>query len=147
MYVCTFLEKAKDDIVTCLKRLNDLCRANGHMWTSLKVDMGAVENGEQFLQVCGQINIDRGLPGIVVNPANVDCQQENMAERTIQTKNNIEGAINVDQDLLGATCWGLLVLAASDTINNTINVHTGDSGLTPANHMFRTEGVDIQDAL
>ena len=87
------------------------------------------------------------LPGIAVNPANVDCQQEYMAERTIQTKNNIEGEINVDQDLLGALCWGLLVIAASDTINNTINVHTGDIGLTPANHMFRTEGVDIQDAL
>ena len=57
-----------------------------------------------------------------------------MAKRTIQ-------------DLLIATCWGLMVLAASNTINNAVNVHTRDSGLTPAHHMFRTEGVDIQDAI
>ena len=145
-YVSTFLEKSKDDIVTCLKRLNDLCRANGHLWQTLKIDMGSVENGKDFLYACGQINLDRDRPGIAVNPANVACQQENMAERTIQTKNNIEGAMNVDQDLLGASCWGLLALAASDTINNTINVHTEDTGLTPANHMYRTEGVDVQDA-
>lgn len=54
--------------------------------------------------------------------------------------------MNVDQDMLGGSCWGLLALAAADTINNTINVHTGESGLTPGNHMHRTEGVDVQDA-
>ena len=56
---------------------------------SLRVDMGSVEKGQEFLETCGQINVDRGLPGIAVHPANVDHQEQNMSERTIQTKNNM----------------------------------------------------------
>ena len=120
-YVSVFLLKFKDEITGCIPKLNILCRENGHLMESLRVDMGSVEKGQEFLETCGQINVDRGLAGIAVNPANVDHQEQNMSERTIQTKNNMEGAMNVDQDMLGGSCWGLLGLASADTINNTIN--------------------------
>ena len=108
--------------------------------------MGSVEKGREFIDMCGQINVDRSLAGITVNPANVACQEQNMVERTIQTLANTEAAMMVGQDLLGTSCWGLLSLAAADTINNTINVHTQETGLTPGNHMHNTEGIDLRDA-
>ena len=145
-FISTFLLKSKDEITLCIPKLNNMCRANGHLIRSLKVDMGSVEKGQEFLETCDQVNVDRHTAGITVNPANVDHQEENMVERAIQTKNNMEGAMNVDQDLLGGSCWGLLALSATATVNDTINVHTGTSGLTPGNHMHRTEGIDLRDA-
>ena len=49
----------------------------------------------------------------------------------------MEGAMNVDQDMLGGSSLGLLGLSSADTNNNTINVHIGDTGMTSSNHMYR----------
>ena len=69
-----------------------------------------------------------------------------MVERTYQTYGNTKAAMMISQDLLGASTWCLLGLAAAATMNDTINVHTGETCLTPKNHMMRTVGVDAADA-
>jgi hypothetical protein len=84
------------------------------MMQTVRVDMGTVENGQEFATACQQANSDIGQPGITINPANVGCQESNVVERTIQTYGNTKAAMMVSQDLLGASAWGLLALAAAD---------------------------------
>ena len=55
------------------------------MMQTIRVDMGTVENGHEFTAACQQANNDIGQPGVIINPANVGCQEANAVERTIQT--------------------------------------------------------------
>jgi hypothetical protein len=145
-YLEVFFGKLKSDLTACIPLLNTKLRGLAWMMESMRVDMGSVENGQEFGVACQQANIDLAQPGIVINPANVGCQEANIVERTIQTYGNTKAAMMISQDLLGSSTWCLLGLAAADTLNNTINVHTGDTCLTPKNHMMRTVGVDASDA-
>ena len=69
----------------------------------IRVDMGSVENSVAFVEFIHNINQDLGInsKGIEIEPANVQCPGQNPVERHIQTFDNMEAAITVDQDLLG----------------------------------------------
>ena len=79
------------------------CRRFGYRMCELRVDMGTVENSEEFGKACHTINQDIGGAGVEVLPANVEMQQQNPVERHIQTAENMDAAIQVGQDLLGAS--------------------------------------------
>jgi hypothetical protein len=103
---------------------------------TLRVDMGSVENGRDFITACHTANEDRQAPGVELIPANTACQEQNPAERYIQTYDNNEAAITISQDLLGASAWGLIGLVLADTMNHTENA------LTPASTpIYEFEGV------
>jgi len=120
-YIVVFLVKSKTEAFQCVKNINNLCIRFGHIMRDLRVDMGRVENGNDFLMACHAINMDRGQPGIEIRPANVEMQKQNPVERYIQTFDNMDSAILVDQDLLPASFWGLSALDIAKTMNATTN--------------------------
>ena len=120
-YLVVFLVKHKTEAFQCVQNINRLCTRFGHIMRELRVDMGTVENGNDFLLACHNINKDTGQAGIEVLPANVAMQKQNPVERYIQTFDNMDSAILVDQDLLPASFWGLSSLDVAKTINATTN--------------------------
>jgi len=120
-YIVVFLVKAKTEAFTCVKSINHLCNRFGHVMRDVRVDMGSVENGAEFLSACHEINEDKGMPGIEVLPANVEMQKQNPVERHIQTFDNMDSAVLVNQDLLSSSFWGLSALDVAKTMNATSN--------------------------
>ena len=84
-YITVFLAHNKTEAAECVKKVNTLCIRFGHVMRTLRVDMGTVESSKDFLETCHTINAQRKLPGIEVNPANVNEQQQNPVERYKQT--------------------------------------------------------------
>ena len=78
-------------------KINSPCRRFGYRMCELRVDMGTVENSEEFGKACHTINQDIGGAGVEVLPANVEMQQQNPVERHIQTAENMGAAIQVGQ--------------------------------------------------
>ena len=128
-YFVVFLGKLKSDICACVDKLNRHCRRYGYRWLTLRTDMGSVENGSEFIKMLHDTNEDRQMPGVELIPANTNCQEQNPAERHIQTFDNNETAMIISQDLLGASCWALAAIAMAYTMNSIENEHT--RGSTP----------------
>ena len=120
-YIVVFLVKAKTEAFNCVKSINRLCIRFGHIMRDVRVDMGSVENGADFLSACHEMNKDRGMPGIEVLPANVEMQKQNPVERHIQTFDNMDSAVLVNQDLLPSSFWGLSALDVAKSMNATTN--------------------------
>ena len=120
-YIVVFLVKAKTEAIACVQSINRLCIRFGHVMKDVRVDMGSVENGSEFLSACHDINKDRTMPGIEILPANVEMQKQNPVERHIQTFDNLDSAVLVNQDLLPASFWGLSALDVAKTMNATSN--------------------------
>ena len=85
--------------------------------------MGSVENGDEFKKTCAEINCLPGnvVAGIDVNYAAPGRQQQNVAERHIQSFDKKQNAILIAQDLLGPSFWQLAGRATAITINGTYN--------------------------
>ena len=66
-------------------------------------------------------DLKTGTRGIEVEPANIECPGQNPVERHIQTLDNMEAAITIDQDLLGPEFWGLASLTVAKTLNHVTN--------------------------
>ena len=66
----------------------------------LIIEMGAVENSAAFIAILHSINNDLGpnIKGVEIIPANVEMPGQNSVERHIQTFDNMEAAITIDQD-------------------------------------------------
>ena len=112
-----------------LPLLNKHCCRFGHRWETLRIDMGSVENGQDFISALDTLNEDRKEPGVKWIPANVDCQEQNPVERYIQTLDNNENANFVASDIVPASAWALCTLSVVNTMNHVENELT--RGTTP----------------
>jgi hypothetical protein len=79
-YLEVFFGKLKSELVACIPLLSIKLRSLAWMMESIRVDMGSVENGQEFALACQQANSDIGQAGVVINPANVGCQEANVVE-------------------------------------------------------------------
>ena len=145
-YLVEFLVKEKSEAFECVRQVNLECKRYGHTFEYLQVDSGTVEKSALFLQSCHQINVERGLKGIEVNPVPTDMQERNTLERYWQTHANMHAAMMVDNDVLPTSFWGLASYATTDTLNSLTNSLCDDGHApryyfegrtTDLNHHFR----------
>ena len=96
----------------------------------LQHDSGSVECGKTSREQCHLINSALGLPGIEVNPVNIDMQEQNVIERYVQTHGNTYAAMMADTEVVPSSFWGLGVAEATRTLNKVTN-SLCDDGLSP----------------
>ena len=139
-YMILFLVRHKSELMDCICRVAKHCTRFGHTMRALRTDMGTVENSERVYDECMLVNKEIGDLGVSLLPANVEMQQQNPVERHIQTLDNNDAALMVNQDLLSGAWWGMSKLATVQTMNAVTNTLCPDS--TP-DEVFEDRHTDV----